>query len=340
MDISLEKALPNNLEAERALLGAVLLECAMVSDARVNDFYLESHRRILATMREIDERNETIDLIALKNALQMKNQLEACGGAAYLASLTDGLPRIELSNQYLRVIRQKASLRRLIAMGSEIMSRAYMDEEDPGEIISAAIEAIDEATIIIDEDNGLRPIGDFVGLVFNELEQRANKKTTDSWATGFHDLDRMLSGGIRKQNLVIIAGRPSHGKTALLTCMLLNMARKGINCAFFSLEMGVLEIVERMLEVLSRVDGGRMRTGFLTKEDWARISRAAGELSDLPIYIDDTPALSVADLRSRIRRVRPKHKNGVGDGRIEIVGVDYLQLMTPSKNYVNVVSSF
>lgn len=329
MNISLEKTLPNNLEAERALLGAILIDCAMPSDARVEDFYLEAHRRILETMRQMDERNETIDLVALKNALQMKNQLELVGGAVYLAALTDGLPRIDLAPQYLRIIREKASLRRLIHMGNEVMTRAYSDEDLPGEIISAAMEGIDHATMIIDEDTGLRPIGDFVSPVFEELEMRANKKTSDAWATGFVDLDRMMSGGIRKQNLAIIAGRPGHGKTAFLTSMLLNMAKRGTNCAFFSLEMGAMEIVERMLCVLSRVDGGKMRTGFLNREDWAAISQAAGELSSYPIYIDDTPALSVADLRSRIRRVRPKHKNGVGQGEIEIVGVDYLQLMSP-----------
>ena len=672
MNNTLEKTLPNNLEAERALLGAILIDCAMPSDARVEDFYLDAHRRILETMRQMDERNEPIELVSLKNTLQMKNQLELVGGTAYLAALTDGLPRIDLAPQYLRIIREKASLRRLINMGNEVMTRAYSSEEHPGEIISSAMEGIDHATMIIDEDAGLRPIGDFVSPVYEELEMRSNKKTSDAWATGFTDLDRMMSGGIRKQNLAVIAGRPGHGKaqpldakiltgsgyvnmgdvnlgmsiigsnghktkvigiypqgemdifrltfsdgtvtecsddhlwftqthneqrkgikgsvkklseirqslrradggpnhyiplvkpvvfdmgnvlilrpylmgillgdggltgsnvkfskpesdiqqrlldelpeedegnfsnameiriarkirkkgegsqtakaldwyrlrgitsrdkfipddylrasvsdrilllqglcdtdghvikegttveystssekmagdvqflarslggyvrvadripkyqggegsrnyrvhitfangivpvsskkhlkrwkgnsrtrksildigyggkkycqcvkvdaedslyvtddfivthnTAFLTSMLLNMAKRGINCAFFSLEMGVMEIVERMLCVLSRVDGGKMRTGFLSREDWAAISRAAGELSSYPIYIDDTPALSVADLRSRIRRVRPKHRSGVGTGEIEIVGVDYLQLMSP-----------
>src|SRR3989304_1926711 len=124
MDLSLEKTLPNNLEAERALLGAILLDCAMAADARASDLYLDSHRRILETMRDLDERNQNIDLITLKNALQMKNQLESVGGAAYLASLTDGLPRSINVAHYLRIIRQKSSLRKLIQMGNEVMGRA------------------------------------------------------------------------------------------------------------------------------------------------------------------------------------------------------------------------
>jgi replicative DNA helicase len=324
MDITLEKTLPCNLEAERMLLGAIMMDNAMPSDARVEDMYLGQHRKILGFMKDLLEQNEPINLLSVKNIIQKNNCLEAVGGAAYLASLTDGLPNIELAPQYLRMIRRESALRRIINLGSEAMTKGYSADLEPQEIISKILEDCDEASGIVEMESGLKPIGDFVNPVYSELEARANGQHTTSFSTGFIDLDRLLSGGVRRGNLFVIAGRPGHGKTAFATNIILNMAKKRIACAFFSLEMGAFEITERMLSVLGRVDGTRMRTGFLNRDDWSKLTRAAGELMQLPIYIDDSTAISVSDIRSRVRRVKPK---GSESGSIDLILVDYLQLM-------------
>jgi replicative DNA helicase len=320
MDISFEKTLPNNMEAERAILGAILLDCSLPSDVKIEDFYLDQHRSLLETLQEINDRGEKIDLITAKNALQLKNQLEAVGGAAYLVSLTDGLPRLDMVPQYLRIIRRTRALRDLIKINSECLNRGFQDEEEPSAIIGSMMDACDEVNSMLDQGSGLRKISDLVETVYAEIEARANTQTTGAYATGFIDLDKMLSGGIRPQNQVIIAGRPGSGKSAFLSNILINMAKKGIKCAFFSLEMGYMEIIERMICSLGCVDGNRIRTGFLNKDDWNKITRAVGELCDLPIWIDDSTGITVADMRSRIRKIHEP---------IQIMAADYLQLISP-----------
>jgi replicative DNA helicase len=330
MDISMDKTLPNNLEAERMLLGAIMMDNAMPSDAKVSDLYLGQHRKILEFMKELVDRNEPVNMLSVKNILQLNDSLEAVGGAAYLATLTDGLPNIELAPQYLRMIRRESALRRIIQIGNEAMTKGYDATLDPQEIISKILEDCDEASGIIEIESGLKPIGDFVNPVYSELEARANGQHTTSFSTGFIDLDRLLSGGVRRGNLFVVAGRPGQGKTAFATNIILNMAKKRIACAFFSLEMGALEITERMLSALGKVDGNRMRTGFLNRDDWSKITRAAGELMQLPIYIDDSTAISVSDIRSRVRRIKP---NGSDSGSIDVILVDYLQLMVAPEKF-------
>jgi replicative DNA helicase len=327
VDISLEKTLPNNLEAERAILGAILIDCAVPADIRVSDFYLDSHRRIMACLQALAERGEPLNLISVKNYLQINNELESVGGPAYLAGLTDGLPRLELAPQYYRIIRRDSALRRLIQMGNEAMSLGYMAEEEPQEIISKVLDYCDEANSILDESTGLVSIGELVSPVFKEIEARSDNKATDAFPTGFKDVDRILAGGIRPTNSVTIGGRPGHGKTAFMTQMLINMAKTGTVCALFELEMSIQEIIERMICQLGRVDGARLRTGFLNKEDWNRITRAAGDLCSFPIYIDDSTGIGVADIRSRIRKAQQKYKI-----KFNICGIDYLQLLSPSKS--------
>ena len=327
MDISLEKTLPNNLEAERAILGAILIDCAIPADIRATDFYLDSHRRIVESMKDLADHNEAINLISLKNYLMVKGELEAVGGTAYLASLTDGIPKLEMAPQMFRIIRSKAAARKIIHIGNEAMVRAYEDKEDPQTIMSGILDGCDEANAILDESGGLVPVGDFVSPVFSEIEARANKKISGAFATGFVDIDHMLSGGIRPTNEVIVAGRPGHGKTAFTTNMMVNMARNGIKCALFELEMSTQEIIERMICQIGRVDGARMHTGFLNKEDWSRISRAAGDIVELPIYIDDSTGIGVSDMRARVRRCQQKYKI-----KLDVCGVDYLQLLSPPES--------
>ncbi len=324
MDISLEKTLPSNLEAERLLIGAILMDNAVPTDVKVSDLYLDQHRRILESMISLSESNEPINVLSVKNALQNKNQLEAIGGAAYLASLTDGLPNLELAPQYIRIIRRDSALRRLIQMGNETMARGYGAEEEPQDIINSVLDACDEASGICDSEKGLRPISDYIGPVFQNIEARANNQVSDAYSTGFVDLDKMLSGGVRSTDQFVLAARPGNGKTALAMNMAINLGIKGIDTAVFSLEMGAHQIIERMISQIGRIDYQRMRSGFLNREDWRKISTAAGELSELPIYIDDSTGVTVADIRSRIRKLRPK-----SGGKIQVNIIDYLQLINP-----------
>lgn len=323
MDISLEKTLPWNSDAERMFLGAVLLETAMPADVSPDDLYLDGHKRILRSMKALSDRSEPINLLSVKNELQINGELEAAGGAAYLVSLTDGLPRIELAPQYIRMIRRSAALRQLISVGNNAVIKGYSGEEEPQDIINDLIQGCDNAATMLEENAGLKHIGSYVSDVYRELEARSNQKQSDAYSTGFTEIDRLLAGGVRPQDQVIIAGRPGHGKTAFLTNVIINQAFKGINCAYFSLEMGSLQIVERMLSVIAEVDGAKMRMGYLNREDWIKLGRAAGALSQLPIYIDDSTSITVADVRARIRRISIS---------IQMVGIDYLQLLSPPES--------
>jgi replicative DNA helicase len=327
MDISLDKVLPSNLEAERAILGAILLDCAIPADVRVSDFYLDSNRKILSSMQELAARNEPVNLISVKNALHIEGKLEACGGAAYLASLTDGLPRIDLAPQYFRIIRREAALRRLIQMGNTAMAQGYAAEQEPQELIASVLDACDEANAILDESGGLRSMAEVMQPVFTEIENRSDGKQTGAYPTGFTDIDKMLAGGIRPQNSVIIAGRPSSGKTSFMSNMLVNLGRRGTPCALFELEMSTQEMIEKMICQVGHVDGGRLRTGFLNKEDWRNITNAAGEISNYPIFIDDSTGIGVSDMRARIRKAQQKYKI-----KFKVASVDYLQLLQPPES--------
>jgi replicative DNA helicase len=318
-EISLEKRLPVNMEAERYLLGAMLLDCAMPADAKPGDFYLEAHRKIFNCMSELFEKGEDVNLFVVKNRLQACSELETVGGVAYLVGLTDGIPRMDMAPQYIREIRNMAALRRLIQMGADTMARGYQAEEAPRDITTSVLDACDEVNSMLQEDEGLKPIADLVGPAFKQIEARANRQSSGAYPTGYTDLDRMLSGGLRPTNQTLIAGRPGSGKTAFATNVALNIS-KTEPVAFFSLEMGAGELIERMIASEAEVDLCRLNTGFLNKQDWGRICKAAGDICNLKLWIDDSTGISVSDMRSRIRRIR---------AGIKVCVVDYLQLLNP-----------
>jgi replicative DNA helicase len=325
-DISLEKMLPNNLEAERSILGAILLEEKAINVAlgtiEATDFYLDSHRRIFAKMVEVIDSGSGLDLITLKNALQSSNELEATGGAAYLVSLTDGLPRAMNIEHYASIVREKAALRIGVQAGNELMTRCY-DEQPFKDVIDDAFIRLDGELSKMQRKEGPREISDLVSEAFRTIENIANHKTSGGFKLGFSELDRMIPTGVHRKNLVIIAGRPGHGKTSMLLGIAIQMAKIGTPIIIFSLEMAEMELIMRMLSAMSRVDLTRMNTGFMNKEDWNRLSRAAGDLSALPIWIDDSSALTVSDMRSRTRRIPTE---------IPVILIDYLQLVSPPKH--------
>lgn len=321
---SSHKIPPQNLEAEQSVLGGILIENSAINRVTeildVNDFYRDAHRKIFSALIDLSERDEPADLITLTNELKKKNQLDAIGGASYLASLIDSVPTAANIEYYAKIVKEKAILRKLIETSTEIITQSYEDRGDVESFLDDAERAIFE----ISERRvkpSFYPIKDIVKESFRTIEKLYEKKELITGVpSGFKELDRMTAG-FQPSDLIIVAGRPSMGKTAFC----LNIAQyaaieKGVPVAFFSLEMSKEQLVIRMLCSEARVEGTRLRTGFLSESDWPRLTLAAGNLSDAPIYIDDTPALSILELRAKSRRLKSEHG-------LNMIIIDYLQLM-------------
>ncbi len=326
-DISLEKTLPNNLEAERSILGAILLDDRAVltvfESINSQDFYLDSHRKVFEKMLQLMNNSRPIDLVTLKDELQRANELESVGGAAYLASLTDGLPRALNIEHYARIVKEKSTLRRLIQVSSETMARSYQDEEEAEEILQHIEKAIFD---IASQQfhSGFSSITPIVSDVFKKIEELSNRKApVTGLETGFVDLDRMTAG-LHPSDLIIVAARPGLGKTSLCLNIAQHAAiRMHKTVGIFSLEMSKEQLVKRLLCSEARIDAHRINTGYLTKEDWNRLSRASGDLSETQIFIDDTASITVPELRSKARRLSLEHG-------LDLIIVDYLLLMSGS----------
>lgn len=320
----LQKVPPQNIEAEQSILSAILIDNNTLPEVleilSEKDFYRESHRRIFSGMLDLFERNEPADLITLTNVLKEKGALESVGGASYLAELVDSFPVAANVAHYGRIIRDKATLRRLIERAASITSRCFEDRGDVENILDFAEQSVFE----ISEDKikpSFHPLADILTDTFKTVEQAyENKVLVTGVPTGYHDLD-VLTSGFQPGDLIVIAGRPSMGKTALALNMAQHACRqKELPAAVFSLEMSKEQLSLRMLSSEAAVDSAKMRGGFLSESDLARISRAAGSLYDLPIFIDDSPAISALEIRAKARRM--KMERGLG-----LVMIDYLQLM-------------
>ena len=324
MDITNHKIPPQNIEAEQCVLGGILLENEAINIVLetliADDFYRESHRKICYSMIELFERNEPIDLITLTNILKSKNHLDEVGGSAYLSSLVDNIPTAANISYYAKIVKDKAILRGLINTATEIVARGYEDEGDVADLLDQA-----ERNIFQISESQVKPsfynIKSILKESFKTIEKLyESREIVTGVPTGFDEIDKLTSG-FQPADLVIIAGRPSMGKTALS----LNIAQyaaieKSIPVAIFSLEMSKEQLVLRMLCSEAKVDAHRLRGGFLGEADWPKLTRAAGILSEAPIFIDDTPAISVLEMRAKSRRLMAEHKLG-------LVIVDYLQLM-------------
>ncbi len=326
-DLSLEKTLPHNLDAERAILGAILLDdsalLAVFETLKPQDFYLDSHRKVLEKMIHLMNTSRPIDLVTLKDELQRSNELESVGGAAYLASLTDGLPRAMNIEYYARIVKEKSTLRRIIQISNEAMTRSYKDEESAEEILHHVEGGVFD---IANQQFHTRfsSITPIVDNVYKHIEELFNKKTpVTGLETGFVDLDRMTAG-LHPSDLIIVAARPGLGKTSLCLNIAQHAAIRNGKCVgIFSLEMSKEQLVKRLLCSEARIDAHRINTGYLNKEDWNRLSRASGDLSETKIFIDDTASISVPELRSKSRRLSLERG-------LDLIIVDYLQLMSGS----------
>ncbi len=315
---------PQNIEAEQSVLGGILIENEAINRVMEilapEDFYRESHRKIYHALIELSERDEPADLITTTNELRKKGELEAVGGASYLAYLIDSVPSAANIEYYARIVKEKAILRKLIETSTEIITQSYEDRTD----VEAFLDEAEKAIFEISEKRvrpSFFPIKEIVKESFKTIEQLYKKKELVTGVpSGFKELDR-LTAGFQPSDLIIVAGRPSMGKTAFCLNIAQYAAIEGrVPVAIFSLEMSKEQLVLRMLCSEAQVEGTRLRTGYLGESDWPKLTMAAGTLSDAPIFIDDTAALSVLELRAKARRL--KSEFGLG-----MIIIDYLQLM-------------
>jgi len=327
VDVSLHKIPPQNLEAEQSILGGILLDNqalnAVMEVLTQSDFYSDAHRKIFASIIELNNRSEPADLITLSNIMKDQKKLDQVGGISYLASLVDNIGSAANIAYYAKIVKEKSILRSMIGAATEILNNSYDVGTDVDQILDKA-----EHVIFDISENKIRPsfspIREILKDNFQTIEKLyANKELITGVATGFDKLDEITSG-LQRSDLIIIAGRPSMGKTAFA----LNIAQyaaleTGVPVAIFSLEMAKEQLVMRMLAAEARVDSQRLRKGFLGETDWPRLTDAAGHLSDAPIYIDDTPAITVIEMKAKSRRL--KAENGLG-----LIVLDYLQLMRGS----------
>jgi replicative DNA helicase len=329
MDVLAQRLPPQNLEAEMSVLGGILLENEALNRVlevlTPADFYRESHRKIFSAMVHLYESGEPADLITLSEVLKKKGELEEVGDIDFLNSLVNSVPTAANISYYAKIIKEKSIIRKLINRATEIVGEGYTHLGDVDDFIDRAERSIFE----ISEDRvrpSFYPMREIIKASFKTIEQLYEKRQLITGvATGFTRLDEMTSG-LQPSDLIIIAGRPSMGKTAFALNVAQHAAAQGgIAAAIFSLEMSKEQLALRMLCSEAKVDAHRLRGGFLSESDWPRLTRAAGALSDAPIFIDDTAGLTVLEMRAKSRRLKAEHNLG-------LVVVDYLQLMRGRAN--------
>jgi len=326
-ELILDKLPPQNLDAEMAVLGSMLLDEEAVSVAveklDAGCFYKDTHRKIFQTISDLYNANKAVDLITLADALKKDNSLDEIGGASYLTSLANAVPTAANINHYAGIVREKYILRTLINNSTKIITVCHESEGNIAEVV-------DTAERLIFEVSDRRNQGSYQHLkeivkdsieTIDKLYQ--NKAHVTGIPTGYIDFD-IKTAGLQPSDLIIVAGRPSMGKSAFA----LGIAEyagviEKVPTAIFSLEMSKEQLVQRMLCSHARVDAHKVRTGYLATSDWPRLTAAAGKLSEAPIYIDDTPAISVMELRARARRLKSHHG-------IKLIILDYMQLMRGS----------
>ena len=329
----LEKPLPSSPESERVILGAILLDNQLISQAveklAPEDFYSPLHRRIFNAMINLFESAQRIDPILIGEELRKEGALESIGGIAAITNLTFGLPHFSDIFDYARVVKDKSIVRNLIKVCNQITSEALAEEEDAEVILDHAEQLIFQ---LADEKTRqgfahVKPVAQEVLAKVQEYAKNTSHALT-GLATGFRDLDEKTSG-LQKTDLIIIAARPSMGKTALCLTLAQNAAIiENAVVAVFSLEMSKEQLVMRMISSEARVDAHRFRTGHLMRDEWGRLAEAIGTLSETRIFIDDTPGISVLEMRAKSRRLATEQK------QLDLVVVDYMQLMSGSSRRI------
>ena len=323
-----ERVPPNNLDTEMAVLGSMLMDDEAVPVGlemlQSSSFYRDSHRKIFEAMTGLFNRQKPVDLVTLTEELKASGRLEEVGGAHYLSSLTSVVPTAANVQHYAKIVREKAMLRSLIAAATQIVGQCYDDQDDAEALLDRAEQALYE---IANRSIGSQAVmlKEMLSGTIETIERLyQRKKMVTGLATGIHDLD-VMTAGLQPADLIIVAGRPSMGKSALATCIAEHVAVvERVPVALFSLEMSKDQLVHRMLCALARVNVHNARTGFLAQNDWKELPKAAGKLAEgAPILIDDSPGLSALELRAKARRIKNQH-------RVGLIIVDYLQMMRGS----------
>ncbi len=324
-DVSLERGLPTNLDAERFVLGSVLVDDSVflqvAAALAAEDFSLEKHRRIFARMNDLYDRGERIERVALAEELMRQGQLESCDGFSYIVSLDEGMPRVSNLDGYIKIVKDKALLRKIIFTSQKIIDRAMLQEDTPDEILAGAEENLmrmGEARASNSLSSPARIIEEFQGGLNAFLDPSRRIKGV---STGLTKLDEM-TGGLHAGELFILAARPAMGKTALALNMAQYVAtRLRGTVAVFSLEMSKESLLTRMMCAGARVDQQKFRAGYLNREERQRLHDEAERLIDAPLFIDDTPGTTIMDIHAKVRRLKNEHG-------LALVVVDYLQLMS------------
>lgn len=332
---SLERSLPNSSEAERAILGAVLLDNGMISQAaeelKPEDFYTPSHRRIFIAMLTLFQRGSEINPILIGEELKKENSLEAVGGVGFITNLTYGLPHSTNIAHYSKVVIGKSYLRKLIKETNAITQEALAEEDEPEVIAEHAeqrIFGLKDCRTSRGKFEGVRPIAE--ALLETIQEQSGRGAVVSGLTTGFYDIDRLTSG-LQRPNLIIVAARPSTGKTSFALMLAQNTAiLTGAVVGYFALEGSKRSLVTRMLAQQGNIDSSRLRNGFLSRLEWAQVAKSLGVLADLKISFDDTPGATILEMRAKAMRLADEQK------RLDLIIVDHLQLMRGRKpNYAS-----
>ncbi len=324
MVLPADKVPPQSIEAEQSVLGSMIIEREAIFAAaellRDTDFYRTAHQKIFDAIISLSEKGEPVDLVTLADELQRRRSLEEAGGTAYLSALAGAVPTAANVQYYALIVREKSILRYLIRTATQIVAGCYEGPPDVEEFLDAAEQQIFEIGKQ-GKQQGFTPLKEVLKETFDRIERLFDdKKGVTGLSTGFEDLN-IICSGLQPSDLIIVAARPSMGKTTLALNMAHHVAvREKKPVAFFSLEMSREQLAQRMLCAEARIDAHKLRRGFLSQEEWQKLTRAVGPLSESPLYIDDSASLSVMEVRAKARRLKAERG-------LEAVFVDYLQLM-------------
>ena len=326
-----DRTLPHNLDAERSVLGAILIDneafnvAASVIDSRA--FFRDAHRRIFDRMIALAERSQPIDLVTLKEELERAGELDEVGGPAYIASLVDGVPRATNVEYYAKIVKEKSTLRSLIYSANKILANAYEADQEADLILDEAESAI----FAVADDrikSGFIPMRDLVKESFPKIEQLFEHKSfITGIATGYTEIDKMTRG-FQRGDLIIVAARPSMGKTSLVLNIAQHVATTSGIAGFFSLEMSKEQLFMRLLASEAKIDNYRLMSGQIGQKEYGNITHALEALSAANLYIDDTAGVGVLEMRAKARRLQSEHG-------LDLLAVDYIQLMTGRGRYEN-----
>jgi replicative DNA helicase len=322
-----EKVPPQSLEAEMAVLGSMLLSEQAVPIGlellEPNAFYRQAHQTIFSIIANLFQKQKPVDLLTVTEELRASGQLESVGGAHYLASLASSVPTAAHIAHYAKIVKEKAMLRNLITAATQIVSHCYEEQDDVERLVDQAERMLFEIAHRASDTQAV-PLKEMLTHSIETIERLYQRKElVTGLPTGLHDLD-VLTAGLQPSDLIIVAGRPSMGKSALATCIAEHVGLvERVPVVVFSLEMSKEQLVHRMLCAHARVDVHKARTGFLAQSDWPRLTHAAGKLAEAPIFIDDSPNLTALELRAKARRLKSQHQIG-------LIIVDYLQMMRGS----------